>query len=323
MIISKTPLRITLGGGGTDLPSYYKKFTGALLAATINKHVYISLAETFNKNFILKYSSLEEVKNLNKIKHPLFRETLKFSKIKTPLNIASHSDISAGTGLGSSGAFTVGLLKALFFFKKKKISNKQLAEIACKIEIEKLREPVGKQDQYTAAFGGFNQYLFYKNKVIVKKLNINSNTMKQLSKNLTIFFTGFSRSSYKILNVQNNQTKRLDRNIIKNLDEIKHLGQETKKALEKGKLNDFAKIMDYHWEIKKKRSTQISNNKINYIYNFAKELGAKGGKLIGAGGGGFLMFYTSNPKLLISEMNKKGYENLNFKFEDKGSQIIT
>jgi len=190
MIVTRSPLRISLGGGGTDLPSYYKKYGGFLIAAAINKYVYISIAETFNKKFILKYSSLEEVKKINDIHHPLFRETLKKMNIKTPLNISSHADIPSGTGLGSSGSFTVSLVSALAYLKNVKIKKNVLAETACDIEIGKLNEPVGKQDQYVATYGGLNSYNFQKNnKVLVKKIDISRDKLLKLNKNLIIFFS--------------------------------------------------------------------------------------------------------------------------------------
>jgi D-glycero-alpha-D-manno-heptose-7-phosphate kinase len=325
MIIAKSPLRISLGGGGTDLPSYYKKFGGFLISATIDKHVYVSIAETFNKKFILKYSKLEEVNNIKNIKHPIFRETLKYLKIKTPINISSHADIPAGTGLGSSGSFTVSLIHALSKLKELeiKLSKTQLAETACKIEINILREPVGKQDQYTAAFGGINEYHFKKNgSVIVKKLRIRKKNINKLKKNLLIFFTGYSRSSYKILKSQDSRTKTLDKEMIYNLDEIKEIGINSKECLEKGNLNDYGLILNDHWALKKRRSSNISNKKINYLYDFAKANGALGGKLIGAGGGGFLMFYTNNPNFLASKLKNQGLNILNYNFDYEGSVLI-
>ena len=167
MLIARSPLRISLGGGGTDLPSYYKKYGGFLIAATINKYIYISLAETFNKKFIIKYSDFEEEKNISNKKHPLFRETLRKMNVKTPLNISSHADIPAGTGMGSSGCFAVTLIKALSTYQGKELSRRQIAELACHIEIDKLKEPVGKQDQYTAAFGGLNSYEFISDGIVL------------------------------------------------------------------------------------------------------------------------------------------------------------
>ncbi len=321
MIISKSPLRISLGGGGTDLPSYYKLKQGRLIAAAIDKHVYISIAETFNKKFILKYSKLEETKKIDSIKHPIFREALKLLRIRRPLNISSHADIPAGTGLGSSGSFTVALIGALTEFSKSKILKYKIAEQAANIEIKKLKEPVGKQDQYMASFGGINELVFLKSgKVIVNKLKIKN--IKKFAKNLTIFFTGYTRNASKILESQNKKTKLIDKEMIKNLDEVKELGVNSKNALVKGNFKEYGEILNYHWNLKKKRSVKMSNLRINNLYNFALDNGAIGGKLIGAGGGGFFMFYSENANHLREKIKKKGLLELKFNFDYEGLKII-
>jgi len=321
MIISKSPLRLSLGGGGTDLPSYYKIRGGRLIAGAIDKHVYISIAETFNKRFILKYSKHENIDRIKDIKHPIFREALKYLKIKRPLNISSHADIPAGTGLGSSGSFTVSLLAALTEYNNLKIFRGKIAEQACKIEINKLQEPVGKQDQYMASFGGINELIFLKSgKVIVNKIQIKD--LKKFKKNLAIFFTGYTRNASKILSIQNKKTKLLDKLMIKNLDEVKEIGINSKKALINGNFEEYGEILNSHWKIKKKRSANMSNKRINYLYDLALDNGAIGGKLIGAGGGGFLMFYVKNNHNLKNEMIKKGLTNLNFNFDFEGVKII-
>ena len=323
MILSRSPLRISLGGGGTDLPSYYKKKEGKLIAASIDKYIYITIGKTFNQKYILKYSKSEIVKKISSIKHPLFRETLKFFKINTPINIASHADIPAGTGLGSSGSFTVCLINALMKFEnKKKYSKKIISETAFYIEQNILKEPVGKQDQYATCFGGINEFIFKKdNSVKIKKINLGDNYEKKLNNNLVIFFSGFSRNSYKILKSQNRKTLNLDKDMIKNLDIIKEFGQQSKKALINKNFNEFGEIMDLHWQIKKKRSQKISNKRINYLYDCAKNNGALGGKLIGAGGGGFLMFYTNSPKDLVKALSKE-VNKLEYKFEYDGVKLI-
>ena len=324
MLIARSPLRISLGGGGTDLPSFYKKYGGFLIAATINKYVYISLAETFNKKFIIKYSDFEEEKNILNIKHPLFRETLIKMNVKSPLNISSHADIPAGTGMGSSGCFAVTLINALSYYQGKQLSKRKIAELACYIEIDKLKEPVGKQDQFTAAYGGINEYIFHKDGFVeVHKLKLKNDIIKKLQKNLVIYFTGYSRKSSKILATQNNQTISYRSIMIKNLHEVKELAYDFKKYLLKGDLNSFGNLMDVHWELKKKRSKFMSNKKINYIYDFAKSHGALGGKLIGAGGGGFLIFYSNNPLNLKKNLSSIGLNNVDFKFDFEGTKIIT
>jgi D-glycero-alpha-D-manno-heptose-7-phosphate kinase len=323
MLISKSPLRISLGGGGTDLPSYYKKYGGFLISATINKHIYISIAETFNKKFIIKYSSFEEVNQIAKIKHPLFREILKKMEIKIPLNISSHADIPSGTGMGSSGCFAVTLINALSSHQGKNLSKKKIAELACHIEIDKLKEPVGKQDQYTAAFGGLNSYEFKQNgRVIIKKINASKKRIQKLKNNLIIFFTGYSRSSYKILKKQDVSTRTLDKSMLNNLHKIKEFGIESKKILENGNLNDLGRIMHEHWEYKKERSQFMTNNKIDSLYSTARKNGALGGKLIGAGGGGFLMFYSENVNLIEKKFLNLGIKKMDFDFDSEGTKIL-
>lgn len=323
MLISKSPLRISLGGGGTDLPSYYKKYGGFLISATINKHIYISIAETFNKKFIIKYSSFEEVNQIAKIKHPLFREILKIMEIKTPLNISSHADIPSGTGMGSSGCFAVTLINALSSYQGKNLPKKKIAELACHIEIDKLKEPVGKQDQYTAAFGGLNSYEFKQNgRVLIKKINVSKERIQKLKNNLIIFFTGYSRSSYKILKKQDETTRTLDKSMLNNLHKIKEFGLQSKKILENGNLNDLGRIMHEHWEYKKERSQFMTNNKIDNLYSIARKNGALGGKLIGAGGGGFLMFYSENVNLIKKKFLNLGIKKMDFDFDFEGTKIL-
>jgi D-glycero-alpha-D-manno-heptose-7-phosphate kinase len=324
MIIAKSPLRISLGGGGTDLPSYYKKYGGFLIAGAINKHVYISIAETFNKKFIVKYSDFEEVNSIKKIKHPLFRETLEKLRIKTPLNIASHADIPAGTGMGSSGCFTVTLINALSFFQNKKLSKYKIAELACEIEIQRLKESVGKQDQYVAAFGGLNAYEFKSDgSVVVKKIKISKNRTEKLKKNLIIFFTGYSRSSYKILKNQDKSTKGMKKIMIENLHRVKKIGIESRNILENGNIDDFGRIMHEHWTYKKERSKFMTNYQIDCLYEEAKKNGALGGKLIGAGGGGFLLFYSNDTPKLEKIFDKYGIKKMNFEFEAEGTKILS
>ncbi len=322
MIISRSPLRISLGGGGTDLPSYYKKKGGYLIAGSINKYIFITIGKNFNKKFILKYSKSESVLNINKIRHPLFRETLKYFNVNTPINIASHADIPSGTGLGSSGSFTVCLINAILKLKNKVYTKKKISEIAFEIEHHILHEPVGKQDQYACAIGGINEFYFNKNNsVSVRKLNISNNSINNLNKKLVIFFTGFSRDSYKILNFQNKQTLNLNKDMIKNLDMIKEIGKNSKNSLEKKNFNEFGEIMNYHWQLKKKRSPNMTNKKINYLYDYAINNGATGGKLIGAGGGGFLMFYAKKPDQLIEAFRNK-LSQLDYKFDHAGLKIL-
>ncbi len=324
MIFSRAPLRISIGGGGTDLPSYYLKKNGFLISAAIDKYIYITLGQTFNKKFLLKYSDFEEVNNIKKIKHPLFRETLKDLKIKTPVNISSHADIPSGSGLGSSGCFTVALIKALAEIEGKKMTKKEIAERACNIEIKKLKEPVGKQDQYSSAFGGLRSYKFMKTgEIIVKKINIKPKKLINFKNSLSIYFTGILRNSYDILKTQDQKTKIMDKDMILNLDRVKEMGMDTKHILEKGNLQDYGYLLNDHWNFKKKRSSRMTNKFINRLYDFGLNNGAIGGKLIGAGGGGFLIFFSKNSKQLDQAFKKIKINKVNFKFDFEGVKLLS
>ena len=324
MIFSRAPLRISIGGGGTDLPSYYLKKNGFLISAAIDKYIYITLGQTFNKKFLLKYSDFEEVNNIKKIKHPLFRETLKDLKVKTPVNISSHADIPSGSGLGSSGCFTVALIKALAEIEGKKMTKKEIAERACNIEIKKLKEPVGKQDQYSSAFGGLRSYKFMKNgEIIVKKINIKPKKLINFKNSLSIYFTGILRNSYDILKTQDQKTKIMDKDMILNLDRVKEMGIDTKYILEKGNLQDYGYLLNDHWNHKKKRSSRMTNKFIDRLYDFGLNNGAIGGKLIGAGGGGFLIFFSKNSKQLDQAFKKIKINKVNFKFDFEGVKLLS
>ena len=323
MIIAKSPLRISIGGGGTDLPSYYRVKKGYLISAAIDKYVYVTITKPFSKGIYLKYSKIEKTKSINQIKHPIIRETLKTYDKIDQIEITTLADIPAGTGLGSSGSFTTALIKALNLYFRINQSEKEIAEKAFEIEANKLKQPVGKQDQYVAAYGGINEYIFEKNNSVkVKKLQITDEISHVLEENLLIFFTGFSRSSSSILKDQNNKSLRGNKNITKNLDYIKDLGLRIKSALEDNNLESFGYLLDEHWMRKKNRFNKMSNTKIDKWYDIAKKNGAIGGKLVGAGGGGFLMFYANDKIKLRKAMNRIGLREVRFKFDFQGTRII-
>ncbi len=324
MIITRSPLRITLGGGGTDLPSYYSEFGGFLISAAIDKYVYITLHKTFVTDMIIKYSMLERVSNVDEIKHPIIREAIKLTGVDiTALEMTSMADIPAGTGLGSSGSFTTALLKALHAYMRNLIHPMELAEQACDIEINKLGEPIGKQDQYIAAYGGITCFTFNKDgKVEAEPLKISKETLYDLEDNLLLFFTGYSRSASSILKEQDDKSKKEDKSMMENLHFVKDIGLQSRKALEEGDLIKFGRLMNKHWEFKKKRSGSMSNSKIDDWYNLAMLNGAVGGKLIGAGGGGFLMFYASDKKMLRHVMMHEGLEEIRFKFDFEGTKTV-
>ena len=325
MIITRSPLRITLGGGGTDLPSYYERYSGFLIAATINKYVYITLNPTFQPEFIIKYSQLERVKTISEIEHPIVRESMLALSLeeKSYLEITSMADIPAGTGLGSSGSFTTALLKALHAYKKNLIHPAELAEQACEIEINRLKESVGKQDQYIAAFGGITCFKYCPNGTVTAwPLGVSQETIYNLEDNLLLFFTGYSRSASKILKEQDDKSRALDAATIDNLHFVKDLAMQSQAALEAGDLPAFARLMHIHWEHKKKRSANTSNQHINDWYDYGMANGALGGKLIGAGGGGFLMFYSEDKPRLRKAMRDCGLPEVRFSFSFEGTSVV-
>lgn len=324
MIITRSPLRISLGGGGTDLPSYYSKYGGFLIAAAIDKYVYITLHDTFVEELIVKYARMERVSHASEIQHPIIRTALEMLDIDgSYLEISSMADIPAGTGLGSSGSFTTALIKALYAYKKSIIPQRELAEKACHIEIEKLSEPIGKQDQYIAAMGGIICMNFNNDgKVDVSPLKISKETLYNLEDNLMMFFTGYSRSASSILKEQDDKSKKDEKAMIENLHFVKEIGMKSQKAFESGNLSEFAKLMNVHWDYKKERSKLMSNTKIDEWYKLGLESGALGGKLIGAGGGGFLMFYAEDRVTLRNAMHECGLREVRFQFDFEGSKIV-
>lgn len=324
MIIARSPLRITLGGGGTDLASYYQDHEGFLVAAAIDKYVYVTLMRPFTEGIYLKYSALEHVNEVADVKHPIIREALRLQELKTPqVEITTLADIPAGTGLGSSGSFTTALVKALFAHRRKLIHPQELAELACHIEIEKLGEPIGKQDQYIAAYGGLTCFTFHRDhRVTAEPLKVSMDTMFDLEDNLLLFFTGFSRSASGILKDQQVRSQSHDTDMLRNLHYVKELGYRSKEALELGNLVQFGELMHEHWEHKKRRSGGMSNSQINEWYELAIKNGAVGGKLVGAGGGGFLMFYAHDRNKLRHAMAKAGLEEVRFRFDFEGTKVV-
>lgn len=324
MIIVRSPLRITLGGGGTDLPSYYRQHEGFLVSAAIDKYVYITLHQGFDDDLILKYSKTERVTSVGDIEHPIIRETLKMMDAEwRGLEIVSVADIPAGTGLGSSSTFTTALLRALHTAKHNLVQPEQLAEEACDIEINRLGEPIGKQDQYISAYGGITCFRFRKDdRVDVWPAPLSAETRANLEDSLIMFFTGISRRASSILAEQNDKTKQDDGEMLKNLHFVKKLGEQSLDALEKGDLDTFGALMHEHWQHKKQRSRSMSNPQIDEWYSQAMANGATGGKLIGAGGGGFLLFYTKNKPQLRKAMRGTGLREVRFRFDFEGTKVL-
>jgi D-glycero-alpha-D-manno-heptose-7-phosphate kinase len=325
MIIARSPLRISLGGGGTDLPSYYEQFGGFLIAAAIDKYVYITLHDTFIPELIVKYSKLEKVARAGDLEHPIIREAFAALGMEgKSLELTSMADIPAGTGLGSSGSFTTALLKALHAYQKNLVHPSDLAEQACDIEINRLHEPIGKQDQYIAAYGGITCFAFQPGgKVKAWPAKISEETLYNLEDNLLLFFTGYSRSASAILKEQDQKSKSADKSMIENLHFVKEVGHKSLAALESGDLREFARLMDLHWQRKKERSGGMSNQQINTWYDLARANGALGGKLIGAGGGGFLAFYADQDKPKLRHvMREQGLKEVRFRFDFEGTKLV-
>jgi D-glycero-alpha-D-manno-heptose-7-phosphate kinase len=324
MIIARSPLRISLGGGGTDLPSYYSEHGGYLIAAAINRYVYLSVHHRFVAGFLLKYSQIEEAAGIADIRHPIIRAALQFVwPDARDLEITSTADIPAGTGLGSSGSFTTALLCALHADRGELRTAAELAEEACHVEIERLCEPVGKQDQYIAAVGGVTEFTFHPDGTVTHgPVPISYETRMELEQNLMLFFTGYSRSASKILKDQQTRSVHRDPAMLENLHATKELGLRSREALVAGRCDVFAALMHEHWERKKRRSTGMSNERIDAWYNVAREAGALGGKVIGAGGGGFLIFYAEDPERLRKAMAAEGLREVRFRFDDVGTTLI-
>jgi len=324
MVITRSPLRITLGGGGTDLPSYYRQHGGFLIAAAINKYVYVTVMRPFSPGIYLKYSQLERVDQVDEVQHPILREAIRMLDFRTPqVEITTLADIPAGTGLGSSGSFTTALLKALYTHRRRLLHPNELAELACEIEIDRLKEPVGKQDQYIAAYGGITCFEFLPNdSVEARPLSISMDTLFDLEDNLLLFFTGFSRRAGTILKDQKVRTLQSDQEMLNNLHYVKELGVRSQKALETGNTGLFAELLHEHWQHKKRRSGGMSNPHIDEWYELGRANGALGGKLVGAGGGGFLMFYAEDRRRLRHAMAEAGLEEVRFSFDFEGTKVL-
>ena len=324
MIITRSPLRITLGGGGTDLPSYYCKFGGFLISAAIDKYVYVTVMRPFTPGIFLKYSQLEITQSVDEVQHPILREAIRLLDFKTPqIEITTLADIPSGTGLGSSGSFTTALVKALYSHRHRLILPDELARVACRIELDILKEPIGKQDQYIAAYGGITCFEFNSDETVgAYPLKISIDTLFDLEDNLLLFFTGYSRSASTILKDQDQRSKDMDEDMLNNLHYVKDLGLRSKEALIAGRTSEFGALMHEHWEHKRKRSSGMSNPQIDEWYDLGMKNGALGGKLVGAGGGGFLLFFAEDRNRLRHTMSRAGLEEVRFRFDFEGTKTL-
>lgn len=322
MIISRTPFRISFVGGGSDMDTFYTRHPGAVLSTSIDKYMYISSHSYFHKNQIqVKYSQTETVNNLNDLKHPLLREALRKTGINGGIEISSIADIPAGTGMGSSSSFTVGLLHNLYAINRKYVTHEDLAQEACEIEIDILNEPIGKQDQYAAAYGGLNVIHFNQDgSVKVEPLYIDNRVYEALEENLVMFYIGNQRKASNILSEQKKNASQDDKFIT--LKKMVGLVTDLRDILYAGSINDFGKILHENWILKQQLATKISNDEISEIYNAGITNGASGGKLLGAGGGGFMLFYCEKTKKEKLKAALKKYDTFDFHFERDGSKII-
>ena len=324
MIIGRSPLRISLGGGGTDLPSYYRTHGGFVVSAAIQQYVHVTMHRTPLKELLIRYSQIERPARAEDVKHPIIREALKLTGIGEPnIEITSMADIPAGTGLGSSGSFTTCLLKVLHKYKRHFIHPRELAELACHIEIDLLKEPVGKQDQYIAAFGGVTVFEFRPDdEVIARPVAASEETLDLLEDNLVLVSTGMYRVAAEVLKEQDEKSRKNDKTMLDNLHRVKELGQRSLEAIESGNLGEFGRIMHEHWEHKKKRSRGMTNPDIDRWYELGLQSGAVGGKIIGAGGGGFLMFYTEQKSRLRKALREAGLMEVKLAFDFEGTKLL-
>ena len=323
MIITRTPVRISLGGGGTDLPSYYREHGGFVISAAINKYIYINVNRNFFPGYLLKYSETEYAPSVDQIKHRIIREALRVFPVPSPLEIASMADVPGGTGLGSSGAFAVGLVHALLAHSRKHADPELLARAAIDIELNRLHDPVGKQDQYIAAYGGLLcQEYGADDSVSVFPLQMSEQAVHELRDSLMLFFVGATRSASTLLNDQREQSERKNAGMIDSLHFAKELGREIRSSLESGKTLEFGPMMHQHWLRKRERSAGMSSDLVDQIYETGRREGALGGKLVGAGGAGFMLFQTEDRRRLLRAMLDLGLTELDFSFDFDGSVVL-
>ncbi len=324
MIISRAPVRFSLGGGGTDIPAYYEQFGGYLVAAAIDKYVYVSANKRFYGDIRLSYSKTETVSDVDKVEHRIFREALKMTGV-TGIELTSVADVPANTGLGSSSSFTVALLNALHTYKRQFYSSRELADHACHLEIERLGEPIGKQDQYIAAFGGVTAFTFNRDgSVVVEPVPVADEVLDDLQNNLCIIYSGVERAASLVLSEQGQRVKSLDQGTLDRMHRIKELGHEVYRLLVSGNIDAYGELLHEHWTNKRKLASKMTDSTIDEHYEAARKAGAIGGKLMGAGGGGFFMFYTrpQDKRRVIEAMAARGLRQLRFRFDSDGARIV-
>jgi D-glycero-alpha-D-manno-heptose-7-phosphate kinase len=325
MIITRTPFRVTLGGGGTDLPSYYSKYGGFVFAAALDKYMFINLNRPVVDDLIrVKYTKSETVERREELQHAIARAAMEMTDIENAIEIASMADVPAGTGLGSSSCYAVGLLNAFHTMKRDHVSLQELAEEACRLEIERLGKPIGKQDQYMAAFGGLSILDIDKNGVVqVRRCEASEATIDDLNRNLLMFYTNTSRSADQILSEQSKGAEEEKKDVVESMHTIKEIGHEILNAVESGNITNVGLLFDKHWQYKKKISKKMSSPHFDKIYSAAKDAGALGGKISGAGGGGFFVFYVEEHHTRFREAMKKiGLREMRYHFDFEGTKVL-
>lgn len=319
MIISRTPFRVSFSGGGTDLSAFYRTQDGAVVSTAIDKYMYVTVNKYFDDSIILKYSRTELVKSVNSIKHPILRECLKLTGITRGIEITSMADVVGGTGLGSSSSFTVGVLHALHAYKGEYVSAEQLAREACEVEIRRLKEPIGKQDQYIAAYGGFQFMEFQRDEAVrVDPIIFPEDAKSRLLDHLLLLYTGVTRKAGPLL--RRFQAKFVDKNKV--MERMRALADQAKSDLQQGRVEALGELLHEGWMAKKSVAGGVSNPAIDKAYLTARKAGAVGGKILGAGGGGFLLLFVEPKKRAAVRASLKSWREIPFKFEQEGSKIV-
>ena len=325
VIVSRAPVRFSLGGGGTDLPSYYQRFGGFVVSAAIDQYVYVTANRRFYDSIRLAYSETEITPDVDSIRHPIFREALRMVGIERGIELTSVADLPANSGLGSSSSFTVALLNALYAYKRDFVSSKQLAEDACRLEMERLGEPVGKQDQYIAAYGNVTALTIDTDGTVhVEPVPVRDEVLDELQNNLLIMYSGIERPAKSVLSEQGERVKSNDPATVEGMHRIKALGREIYDLLVKGNTDRFGELLHEHWQNKRKLASKMTDERLDEHYEAARKAGAIGGKLIGAGGGGFFMLYVrpADKRRVWEALTARGLRPLRFRFDLDGAKIV-
>jgi len=325
MIVSRAPVRFSLGGGGTDLPSYSREHGGFVVAAAVDKFVFVCVARRFQDTIRLAYSENELVDSVDQIRHRIFRAALESTGLTKGLELHSLADVPANTGLGSSSSFTVALLNGLHAYKREFVPAEQLAREACRLEIDLLKEPIGKQDQYIAAYGGISAMTFHPGGAVdVERLPLKDDVIDELESNLVIYYSGIERSASSVLKEQAKTIVENKDAAVQRMHRIKELGHQTKRILLAGQIDEYGEMLHEHWTNKRKLASNMADGTIDEHYDAARKAGAIGGKLMGAGGGGFFMFYVraAERRRVHEALAARGLRPLRFRFDFDGARIM-